>query len=377
MSKILALVSHVPNPRANRRMGQLAMVSEVELVYWNKGGESCIVQEINNVCFYEINIRANRTNPIKRKIPFLKFAIRASKIIKKSNPQIIYAERFDMLIVAWFNRLLCLKKEKPKIIFEVPDLPHIMIDNVKGLFNVLFKKSVKILEQLVYKSVDLLIVTSTKFYDIYYKYYIPEKKVVYMPNIPDFTVLKDYKHKEHNNFTIGYIGVIRYPKQLLLLMEAAAAVGADVLLAGFTENCQEVKEIAEKYQNVIYYGQYDYNKEIVKLYEMCDAIFSVYDAEMKNVGVALPNKLYEAVYCKLPIIVAKSTYLGEIVESHGIGITVTYNNKNELQNAIMQLMNDRNFYSSIQKNCTKSIELNNIEKYTNEFKKEISSMLVP
>jgi hypothetical protein len=38
-----------------------------------------------------------------------------------------------------------------------------------------------------------------------------------------------------------------------------------------------------------------------------------------NNKVALPNKLYEAMYFKVPIITSKETYLGELVEKYDIG----------------------------------------------------------
>ena len=81
-------------------------------------------------------------------------------------------------------------------------------------------------------------------------------------------------------------------------------------------------------------------------------IYSVYDADMSNVRVALPNKLYESVYCRLPIIVAKNTYLEKVVNDWGVGIGVDHNSVEELRNAIIELKEKRKLYESYVYHCS-------------------------
>jgi len=100
-----------------------------------------------------------------------------------------------------------------------------------------------------------------------------------------------------------------------------------------------------------YYGKYDYDLEIAKLYGKIDCVFSVYDADMNNVKVALPNKLYEAIYCEIPIIVAKGTYLAELVEEMGVGIAVSHTDVAGLEKALKKLATDIEYYNSLVKAC--------------------------
>ena len=80
-------------------------------------------------------------------------------------------------------------------------------------------------------------------------------------------------------------------------------------------------------------------------------MYAVYDADIKNVQVALPNKLYEAVVCEIPLIVAKNTYLEEIVEQWGVGIAVDHKSVAELVDALNMLRSDRAQYLKIQEAC--------------------------
>ncbi len=356
-----ALISHVPNPRANRRMEQLAQKGKVTLIYWNKGGESCPVKDIPGVEQREFFLQASRTNTLKRMLPMLSYKKQALEWLKEIGPDAVYAERFDMLYIAWTYWKS--RKVKPKIIFEVPDLPHMMADADISAKEKLVSRAVRFLENRIYKDIDALIVTSEKFYTDYYSRWIPKEKAVFIPNSPDLSAFRDYRHDGHTKFTVGFIGVVRYPRQLNMLIEASEKAGVNVLFAGFTEGCPEIRETAETKDNITYFGRYDYDRDIAKLYGACDAVYSVYDSKMKNVGIALPNKLYEAVYCGLPIIVSKGTYLAEIVEKYNVGAAIGSEDTGELTRLLTRLSSDKPFYDGLTASCRKAnAVLNDTEK---------------
>ena len=57
-----------------------------------------------------------------------------------------------------------------------------------------------------------------------------------------------------------------------------------------------------------------------------DLIWSVYDTSLQNVRIAMPNKFYEAILSRIPIVVAENTYLANRVYKAGIGICVPCDN---------------------------------------------------
>ena len=227
-----------------------------------------------------------------------------------------------------------------------------------------------ILEKSIFSKINKLIVTSERFYDRYYIKLIKKDNVVFIPNIPNLDAFKSYQKRIRNKkkFTVGFIGGIRYLSQIKMLVDVAEITQINILLAGAGGNEADYKEILNYCQDkkyVKFTGKYDYIKQIASLYEMVDCIYAVYDADNPNVKIALPNKLYEAIYCELPIIVAKETYLSEIVDKWGIGVSVDHKSPYELQIVIENLVNNLDYYHSFKKALNKyKLEVCS-EKYNN------------
>lgn len=218
---------------------------------------------------------------------------------------------------------------------------------------------------------DKLVITSEKFYDIHYNRLISKDNVILMPNIPDEEPLKNYFKKKNGMFTVGFIGGIRYLKQMKMLVDAAEIVGCNVLFAGAggtNYDYEQITDYCKDKRYVTFTGRYIYNTDIAKLYGMVDCVYAVYDADNPNVRIALPNKLYEAVYCNLPIIVAKNTYLSQVVENWGVGISVNHNDTNDLVYGLKKMINDPEFYASLSIACqSKKYEISN-ERYNADLK---------
>lgn len=109
---------------------------------------------------------------------------------------------------------------------------------------------------------------------------------------------------------------------------------------------------------------------------MADCIYSVYDADNPNVRIALPNKLYESIFCELPIIVAKNTYLSELVEKYKVGLSVSHNSYYELRNAIILLKDNMNLYNEIVDSCRKNKSDIDLEFYNNKMLDLTNSLFV-
>jgi len=305
-------------------------------------------QDVEHIIF-DVDLPSAR-HILKRYIISHLFQEKALKKLNELAPNIIYAEGMDSLIIAGKYK----KNHSAKIIFEVADLrenyivkPTKTVDRI--ITNVLLHK-----EKKEFQNVDYLVVTSPKFYEIHYKQLISKDRMLFIPNTPDLRVFRNYKKKNGGRFTIGFIGGIRYLQQMKMLVDAANEVGFDVLFAGAGGTSSEYEDIrgyCEGMKNVTFTGRYHYDKEIADLYGRIDCVYSVYDAENPNVRIALPNKLYESIVCELPIIVAKGTYLAELVETWGVGVAVSHQDKTELIEAMYNLANDKNYYDRICQKC--------------------------
>lgn len=96
----------------------------------------------------------------------------------------------------------------------------------------------------------------------------------------------------------------------------------------------------KKYSNVYFHGPFKNPDDLVNIYQNIDIVISTYDVKYENVRYAEPNKLYEAIYFRTPIIVSQNTFLAEKVKQLNIGFTVDPLNRNSIIDLINNLTKD-------------------------------------
>ncbi|AZN38584.1 glycosyltransferase [Paenibacillus albus] len=370
---ILFVISHVPNPRMNKRMQVAKEIGNTGVIYWDRGTVKIwdvFHADISNI---KLSIKANYTNPLKRIIPTFKFGVKAIKEIARLKPKSLYVANIDMLIIASLYAFG--RKNKPKIIYEIADLNQLIADSQTTTLKKFMRMMLVYLEKKLCQNISTLVVTSEKFYEHYYSKFVPKSKLLFFPNIPNLEAFKNYSKTKNEKFTVGFIGAIRYKNQMKMLIEAAEKSNVNILFAGAGLD-DEIQQISKEKNFIKYSGRYNYEKEIASLYQQVDAIYSVYDADLNNVKLALPNKLYESIYCELPIIVAKGTYLSEIVTDKGVGVAVDHNNSLELQQELDRLSNNQNYYDSILIACRDNKNDINIKLYNEKLAERLNAIIL-
>ena len=356
------LLTHVPNPRMNKRIEVFKKTANTKVICTRRASQNIWEpsQDVEHIIF-DIDLPSAK-HIVKRYVVSQDFQKKALEKLEEISPNTIYAEGLDSLIIAGKY-----KKNHPiRVIFEVADLRENYIVRPKKLADRIITDVLLRKEKKAFKNVDYLVVTSPKFYDMHYRDLISEDRMLFIPNAPDAEVFKNYKRKEGGIFTVGFIGGIRYLQQMKMLVDVASEVGFNVLFAGAggtSTEYDEIRKYCEGMQNVTFTGRYNYDTEIASLYGRVDCVFSVYDADNPNVRIALPNKLYESIICELPIIVAKGTYLAELVEEWGVGVAVNHKDKEELLIAIKRLTQKDAFYNNVVMNSRvikSSIEPNKV-----------------
>lgn len=351
--KVCFILTHVPNPRMNKRIDAFKHKMETEVICTRRASQNIWEPEHHDVKHTVLDIDLPKSSQLLKRIKVSKgFRVQLYELLEKAKPTIVYAEGLDTLMVAAKYK----KEYGGMVIFEVSDLRESYIEPPQGLIQKVLIDAVKHQEKRLFKSVDKLVITSPKFYELHYKHLISSENAVYIPNIPDIDAFEGYKKKQDGPFTVGFIGGIRYLKQMKMLVDSARDLNINVIFAGAGGTSDEYVQITkycENMNNVQFTGRYDYRKDIARLYGMVDCLYSVYDADNANVRIALPNKLYEAVYCELPIIVSKGTYLEEIVKEWGVGVSVGHTNISELKEELKKLRDDSDYYESCVEGCRK------------------------
>ena len=126
------------------------------------------------------------------------------------------------------------------------------------------------------------------------------------------------------NNIIGFVGSIRYKKENIALINSLKDSSHYKLkyVGPFVSDCN-LKDfcLANNIKNVDFMGSFN-NDDKPKIYKDIDIINSIYGQGSLEVTTAIPNRYYDALIYKKPIIASKGTYLGELVENNNLGIVV-------------------------------------------------------
>jgi glycosyltransferase involved in cell wall biosynthesis len=347
--KTVFLVGHLPNPRNNKRLALLdERYGEVLVIYPRRKSQHEWMPPMPQIRHIILELDLPTAQHLFRRWwASQKYQQQVLSLLQRENPDVIHVEGLDSLMIA--ARYARSAPKKVNVVYEVADLREPLIAKAHNPLEWILFKATSFMERKCIKKVDWLIVTSPKFYETRYSKFFPHNRMVCLLNMPVLKPFQNFIKKSTGDFTVGFIGGIRYLSQMKMLVDAAERVGCRVLFAGswsIGADVQGFYKYCENKKFVEFTGPYDYNTEIANIYGRVDCVYSVYNADNPNVRIALPNKLYEAVWCHLPIIVAKKTYLAELVAAWGVGIAVDHKSPQELEYQLRKLSTDSTYYQS-------------------------------
>ncbi|MEH7475761.1 glycosyltransferase, partial [Priestia megaterium] len=144
----------------------------------------------------------------------------------------------------------------------------------------------------------------------------------------------------------------------------------EIYIAGEGPDAKEIRQYITDTNSedfITMTGPYNYNEDILNIYSKLDIVYSVYDTSFENVKLALPNKLYEAIVCELPMIVAKNTQLEKFVLDYKIGYSVDDQEVEDLENLLKSI---RENPMGLEENSQISLEIKNAN-FVEEYNKKL------
>lgn len=326
-----------------------------ECVFWDRftNGKT---EKINNE--YTLHIKClpggNKTGKI---IPMLKYKYIVEKIIKK--------EQYTHLIIlttlpgVLINKVL-LNRFKNKYILDIRDYTYEKYEFYKNIVDKLVDNSF------------FTAISSKGFL----RFLNDNEKIIPCHNISNTEEIKetcdDFRNKKQ--ITIGFLGNIRYFEENCKLIDALAnnskyklvyigKANVDCDLEGYCKS----KNIT----NVVFKGEFK-NEDKPKLYKEIDLINAVYGNNSLEVTTLLPNRLYEGLLLKKPVLATVGTFLGDIVKANKIGICLNLDDGN-IGLKIEKYISTLDFYE-FNLNCEKM--LNEIKKEQKYFCEEIKRFVM-
>lgn len=324
--QILFLLSHQPNPRFVKQIKYLSTSSDVSVIYFYRDYMKDLSDEYDSVCSIDESIGSiSNGNYAQRIGKYFQSIKKLHKILKQNKYDTLVVNNIDTL--ALFKLCTLFTKSNTGIVVEISDLrSHTYTNSLKS-------KVMRIIEKFMFKFVDKLIVTSPKFYDMYYSKLFNGKYFV-LENKPLSNMIPSKLEKIKNEKTIiGIVGLLLQGKPYETLFETIKNDDRfEVHIYGKGTYQKLVEEYANKYKNIKYFGEYNFFQDSAKIYASLDILYMPYDTTNGSLNnkIALPNKLYEAIYFQVPIITSSGTYLGELVDEYGIGETIKCCDKVEL-----------------------------------------------
>jgi glycosyltransferase involved in cell wall biosynthesis len=361
-NNLLFVISHQPNPRFIKQINYFSQHKfNVSVIYFRREYLANLNDNIeNSVKLYELDTIENGKY-IQRIGKYLKSIFKIKKLLKTIQPNKIIITNTDILFLLLLNNIT---KYTNDIIMEISDLRSYTFRD--GILN----KIQRYIDSIIFKNyISKLIVTSFKFYEFYYKNKFQGKYFV-LENKPLSSMLPSkVKKQKTNKLVVGIVGLLLDGKPHKALFEYAKTkddIEVHIYGKGTFEN--QAKEYTSKYNNIKYFGEYDFFKDISNIYASLDIIYMSYDTTQNdtNITLALPNKLYEAMYFKVPIITTKGTYLAQRVKEYNIGCTIRCCNSDDIKNSINYLKTnnlENNFANIKEDDYIADIDYKNLVQY--------------
>ena len=317
MKKIVFLRSNPVNPdsRVEKEANSLARNGyDVKIIGWDrdddyKENSQKLVLPDSEVTVIRRGVKASFGEGMKNLMPFIKFQLFIFKWLIKHRKEydIVHACDFDTM----FTSYITTKFTRKKIIFDVFDY---LSTDAKKFPATLIKK---IEDSLINNANATIICTEQRKMQI--KDSKP-KKLIIIHNTPQ--VHSNLNPVKHDKIRIAYVGILqefRLIEEMLKVISKHPEI--ELHIGGFGKLEPMIKNMAETYDNMIYYGRISYN-ETLNLENSCDLMTAIYDPTIGNHYYAAPNKFYEALMLGKPLIMVKNTGMSQRAFSERTDITV-------------------------------------------------------
>lgn len=325
---------------------------DYEIIYWNRY-ETKKKEVLGNEIIYNLEC-PNGGYRLQKVFKMLRYALFIRKNLKKN----IYDKVIILTTVPGiFTFDILAKKYKNCYIFDIRDYTN----EGNSIYYLLEKK--------VINNSFSTVISSKGF-----EQFLPKKNDYQIAhNISNYDKVSNENQLlfKKDKIVIGFVGNVRYEKENMELINLLKIDRRFEI--GYWGNINKnliPDKLTSQNENVVFHGKYS-NAEKPNIYRKIDFINAIYGNSSLEVTTAIPNRLYDALMFKKPILTSKGTLLGEIVEKNKIGIAINFadNDNYNYINSFIENFNQKEF----EENCNKLLSI--YLKEQNELKKHIDNFL--
>lgn len=343
-----------PDPRVEKEMSVAIECGHIPIALgWNRESDKLKIKKENIhiddgvVELYKFNIKAGFGAGIKNILPLIIWQIELVKWLIKNRKDydLIHACDFDTVLPALLMNLIF----KKKYIYDIFDF-YVDAFSVPTKLKGIIKK----IDFLAIKKAEAtIIVNETRLKQIEGS---KPKKLLFIHNTPkmpqEITKKKEAKYNERKIFYGGILADGRMIEETINI--CSRHKDWKLVVAGFGPMEKKIQEYVKNIENVKFIGKIQY-KQIIQNTLDSDVVFACYDPSVPNHRYSSPNKLYEAMMCKKPIIVCNGTGIDKLVLEKQIGLTCDFNEKS-LEEAFISIFENETKYNEMSNNSKKLYE---------------------
>lgn len=132
---------------------------------------------------------------------------------------------------------------------------------------------------------------------------------------------------------VGGLSADRFLKELVDSVQLTP--GVELHIGGFGPLEEFIKSASNKYENVFFYGKLLY-RQTLALESKCDYLVAFYPTDNRNHIFAAPNKFYEALMLKKPVIMIRGSGTSDLAEESSMGILIE-SSENEVYKIVKKI----------------------------------------
>ena len=354
--RVMMLLSNPfrPDPRVHKEAKALVDAGyEVTIICWDREQKYPKQETIDGIQIRRLGPRSSFDSTKIFLKTIRKFWKEARKEMSSMKFDIIQSHDLDTLSPASKEA----RRRKIPLVYDSHEIYHEMAAERLSGFMVSF---VKIYEKRLVKRPDAVFCVNDRFKDILGSWGAREVEVI-MGCPPEPVASQELVEDIRREISpdgkpiIMYIGVLEPNRNVLELIEGFTndkSPMARLLLGGFGTLEKQASSVSGSRYKFI--GPVK-PKDMAAYTLASDILVAVYDPSFGNNRDSVPNKLFEAMSVSNPIIVAKGTWTGQIVEKLNCGLTVKYGS-DEVFQAIDELLADKKLYEKLGRNGRKAFE---------------------
>ncbi len=153
------------------------------------------------------------------------------------------------------------------------------------------------------------------------KYHIVPNKLT--PAISDVPRMERGHAYDPQHIVFAFVGGVRFESTVTFLEYVSRNFPQHELhIFGVVQKHQERIDKLVAEGRCVNHGRFANPVDLPNIYSQIDYVISTYDVAIPNVKFAEPNKLYESIYFRVPLIASEGTFLASKVTSMGIGLAL-------------------------------------------------------